>query len=48
MTIDDPVHYTKPWNALRMYPWRGDLHITEYSCEENNRNVGADGVTVAK
>jgi hypothetical protein len=48
ITIDDPDHFTKPWTAERLFPWRGDLHISEYSCEENNRNAPVNGVTVAK
>ena len=48
ITIDDPEHFTKPWTAERLFPWRGDIRISEYSCEENNRNAPVDGVTVAK
>jgi hypothetical protein len=46
-TIDDPDHFTKPFTVMRHWPFRSDLAntvglsdgITEYSCEENNRNV---------
>jgi len=48
ITIEDPDHYTRPWTAQRTYPWRGDLRLAEYSCEENNRNAPVNGVTVAK
>jgi len=48
ITIEDPDHYTRPWTAERLYPWRGDVRIEEYSCEENNRNAPENGVTVAK
>ena len=48
ITIDDPDHFTHPWTAERTYPWRGDIRISEYSCEENNRNAPENGVTVAK
>jgi hypothetical protein len=48
ITISDPDHYTRPWTAERLYPWRGDIKINEYSCEENNRNQSVNGVTVAK
>ena len=48
ITISDPDHYTHPWTAERLYPWRGDVKITEYTCEENNRNKSVNGVTVAK
>jgi hypothetical protein len=48
ITIEDPEHFTKPWTAERLFPWRGDVRISEYSCEENNRNAPENGVTVAK
>lgn len=48
ITIEDPEHFTRPWTAERTYPWRGDVRIEEYSCEENNRNAPENGITVAK
>ncbi len=33
ITISDPDHYTHPWTAERLYPWRGDVKVTEYTCE---------------
>ena len=48
ITIEDPEHYTQPWTAERLFPWRGDVRVSEYSCEENNRNAPENGVTVAK
>jgi hypothetical protein len=48
ITISDPDHYTHPWTAERLYPWRGDIKVREYTCEENNRNKSVNGVTVAK
>ena len=48
ITIEDPDHYTRPWTTERTYPWRGDVRIQEYSCEENNRNAPVNGITVAK
>ena len=48
ITIEDPEHFTRPWTAERLYPWRGDIRIAEYSCEENNRNAPVNGVAVAK
>jgi len=48
ITISDPDHYTKPWTAERLYPWRSDIKVSEYTCEENNRNKSVNGVTVAK
>lgn len=46
--IEDPEYYTAPWYMRNTYAWRPDLRISEYSCEENNRNAPVDGVTVAK
>jgi len=48
ITIEDPEHFTHPWTAERTYPWRGDIHLAEYSCEENNRNAPVNGISVAK
>jgi hypothetical protein len=48
ITIEDPDHYTRPWTTERTYPWRGDIRIAEYSCEENNRNAPVNGVTIAR
>lgn len=48
ITIEDPEHFTQPWTAERTYPWRGDVHLAEYSCEENNRNAPVNGISVAK
>jgi hypothetical protein len=48
ITIEDPDHFTQPWTAERLYPWRGDVRIAEYSCEENNRNAPINGISVAK
>jgi hypothetical protein len=46
ITVDDPDHFTKPFTVSRKFAYRGDLEaetgadgVTEYSCEENNRNV---------
>lgn len=57
ITIDDPEHFTQPFTVVRRWPFRSDLAaadgadgITEYSCEENNRNVetGSDGRAIIK
>jgi hypothetical protein len=48
ITISDPDHYTHPWTAERLYPWRSDIKVSEYTCEENNRNKSVNGVTVAR
>lgn len=46
ITVDDPDHFTRPFSVTRKFAFRGDLEaetgadgVTEYSCEENNRNV---------
>jgi hypothetical protein len=46
ITVDDPDHFTRPFSVTRRFAYRGDLEaetgaagVTEYSCEENNRNV---------
>ena len=47
--IEDPGSFIKPWDARRYFNWRPDLHLTEYICEENNRNVpNESGFTTAK
>jgi len=49
MTIEDPVYFTKPWQARRTYIWRPDVRLAEYVCEENNRNEpNEQGFTIAK
>ena len=49
MTFEDPIAYTKPWVGRAVLAWRPDIQITEYVCEENNRNVSnADGKTTAR
>ena len=46
--IEDPEYFTRPWFMRDTYAWRPDLRISEYVCEENNRNMPVDGRTVAK
>ena len=55
ITVDDPDHFTKPFSVTRRFAYRGDLEtvggdgVTEYSCEENNRNVpDASGVVTTE
>ena len=48
VTVEDPDFFVRPWKFRDTYAWRPDLRLTEYSCEENNRNAPQDGVTVAK
>ena len=44
ITIEDPVAFTAPWKETLTYRYRPELHLQEYTCLENNRNVGANGV----
>ena len=46
--IEDPDYFTRPWYARITYGWRPELRLSEYVCEENNRNMPVDGRTVAK
>jgi hypothetical protein len=46
--IEDPEFFKQPWYARITYAWRPDLRISEYVCEENNRNMPENGHTVAK
>jgi hypothetical protein len=57
ITIDDPEHFTRPFTVVRRWFYRSDMEakegadgITEYSCEENNRNVemSSDGKVIIK
>jgi hypothetical protein len=56
ITVNDPEHFTKPFSVTRKFAFRADLEategdagITEYSCEENNRNVPSpDGVVTTE
>ena len=49
ITMEDPVTFTRPWTARRVYDWRPEVRILEYVCEENNRNVvDAQGAVLAK
>jgi hypothetical protein len=43
ITVDDPEVFTMPWKSTKTYRYRPDLRLREYVCEENNRNVGANG-----
>ncbi len=46
--IEDPEFFKEPWYARITYAWRADLRLSEYVCEENNRNMPVNGHTVAK
>jgi hypothetical protein len=46
--IEDPEFFTEPWYARITYAWRPDLRLTEYVCEENNRNMPTAGHTAEK
>jgi hypothetical protein len=42
ITIDDPVAYTKPWNAhleFKLRPWK----LTEQFCEDGESFLGLEG-----
>jgi hypothetical protein len=43
ITIDDPDAFVAPWTEVQTYRHRPDLHLQEFECLENNRNVGAQG-----
>ena len=45
--IEDPEYYTEPWFTRINFSWRPDLRLSEYICEENNRNRPVDGRTAA-
>lgn len=42
MTIEDPVIFTKPWQARLTYEWRPDAKIMEYVCGEPKRALIGD------
>jgi hypothetical protein len=39
ITIDDPKGYTKPFTNHRVFTYRPDWFLMEYSCEENNKDA---------
>jgi len=43
ITIDDPLAFVAPWMEVETYRYRPDLHLQEFECLENNRNVGPQG-----
>jgi hypothetical protein len=43
ITIEDPLTFTAPWTQTQTYRYRPDLQLQEYTCLENNRNIGANG-----
>ncbi len=46
LVVEDPVAFTRPWPVVRTYDLKQDWQITEYVCEENNRNpIKPDGST---
>ena len=46
ITIEDPEAMTRPWTVVRTFAHRPDWTLTEYVCEENQRNpVLPDGTT---
>ena len=47
ITLEDPVAFTKPWTAERIFDWSPNLRQMEYVCEENNRNAPDDAGNTA-
>jgi hypothetical protein len=43
MTVYDDKAFTKPWTMRRLWQWRPDIELSEYVCEENNRNDPGEG-----
>ncbi|HEY4030487.1 MAG TPA: hypothetical protein VGM25_09110 [Caulobacteraceae bacterium] len=49
MTFEDPKAYAHPWTARLIDNWDNGHRISEYVCEENNRNASnPDGTTTAR
>jgi hypothetical protein len=46
VTVDDPKTYTKPWKNTRTFIYRPDWQIIEYSCEENNKDLWENRVSI--
>ena len=46
--IEDPEYFTEPWFMRITFSWRPDMRLSEYVCEENNRNMPVNGRTVAQ
>jgi hypothetical protein len=38
-SIDDPEYYTEPWTVPMNIPWVPGQELSEYVCQENNRDV---------
>ncbi len=46
IVVEDPKAMSKPWPVVRTYSLRPDWELTEYVCEENQRNpLNPDGTT---
>jgi hypothetical protein len=43
ITLTDPKAYAKPFTVTRLYRLRPKWKISEYSCQENNRNATTTG-----
>lgn len=48
MTFTDPDVFVASWTETRTYQFRADLHLQEFVCLENNRNVDEKGLPVFK
>jgi hypothetical protein len=40
VTVEDPKTYTKPFQNKRTFTLKPDWELMEYSCEENNKDLG--------
>jgi hypothetical protein len=41
-TVHDPIALTRPWVTSRVYERHRDWTLTEYICQQNNRNLTTD------
>ena len=39
VTIDDPDTYTQKWSNSYTIPWQPGAELSEYICQENNKDV---------
>ena len=46
VTIDDPGAYSKPWTVGWKIAWMPGMEPLEYVCQENNKDVGSQGLGI--
>ena len=46
LTVEDPEVFEEPWTSRYVYVYRPDYRLQEFVCQENNRNIDADGHSV--